>query len=122
MKLDFQSDKPLFLQIAEEIEDAIFIGAFPEESQVPSTTEVSMEFQINPATVLKGITQLVDAGILYKRRGVGMFVKEGAVARIREKRQSRFYDDYILSMVKEARKLRLAMPEVEKLVKRGFEE
>ena len=67
----FQEDRPIFLQIAEMLEDAILTGAFPEGEQVPSTTEISVRYQINPATALKGVNQLVEAGILHKRRGVG---------------------------------------------------
>ena len=67
-------DRPIFQQIAEQLEEAILSGAYPEESQVPSITEYSVQYRINPATALKGINLLVDAGLLYKKRGVGMFV------------------------------------------------
>ena len=53
-RIDFDSETPIYIQIAEEMEDAILSGAFPEESQVPSTTEISATYRINPATVLKG--------------------------------------------------------------------
>ena len=81
----FQEDRPIFLQIAEMLEDAILTGAFPEGEQVPSTTEISVRYQINPATALKGVNQLVEAGILHKRRGVGMFVSTGAIQQLRKK-------------------------------------
>ena len=71
-------DRPIFQQIAEQLEEAILSGAYPEESQVPSITEYSVQYRINPATALKGINLLVDAGPLYKKRGVGMFVASGA--------------------------------------------
>ena len=71
-------DRPIFQQIAEQLEEAILSGAYPEESQVPSITEYSVQYRINPATALKGINLLVDAGLLYKKRGVGMFVASGA--------------------------------------------
>ena len=63
MKLNFDDEKPVFLQIAEGMEDAILTGVFQEESQIPSTTELSVTYKINPATALKGINLLVDAGI-----------------------------------------------------------
>ncbi|MDD5936814.1 MAG: GntR family transcriptional regulator [Clostridiales bacterium] len=122
MKLDFESDKPIFLQIAEEIEEAIFVGAFPEETQIPSTTEISTTFKINPATVLKGMNRLIDAEIIYKRRGVGMFVCSGAVAKITEKRKSDFYTKYIESMIVEANKLGLSKNELFKFIEKGMEE
>ena len=77
MQINFDSDKPIFIQIAEGIEDAILTGAFEEESQIPSITEFSVTYKINPATALKGINILVDSGIIYKKRGVGMFVEKG---------------------------------------------
>ena len=88
MQFDFSSEVPLYQQVAEEIEDAILSGAFEEETQVPSTTEISTTYRINPATVLKGMTQLTQEGILYKKRGVGMFVSPGAGARILQKRRA----------------------------------
>lgn len=86
----FQEDRPIFLQIAEMLEDAILTGAFPEGEQVPSTTEISVRYQINPATALKGVNQLVEAGILHKRRGVGMFVSTGAIQQLRKSAGSNF--------------------------------
>ncbi len=120
MKLDFSSDLPLYLQITDQVEDAIFSCAFPEETQVPSTTEISASLQINPATVLKGMNLLVEEGLLYKKRGLGLFVMEGAVEKIRQKRQRQFYEKYVLSLVTEARKLRLSKEEIMALIERGF--
>ena len=78
MTFDFDSEVPIYLQDAEEIQDAILCGAYPEDTQVPSTTEISVTYKINPATVLKGMTLLTEEGVLYKKRGVGMFVSPGA--------------------------------------------
>ena len=76
--------RPLFLQIAEQIENDIIDGALPEESQVPSTNEFAAFHRINPATAGKGVNLLVDDGVLYKKRGIGMFVAEGARDRLVE--------------------------------------
>lgn len=122
MKLDFDSGKPIFLQIAEGIEDAILSGAFPEESQIPSITELSASYKINPATALKGINRLVDEDIVYKKRGVGMFVNSGATEKLQQKRKNQFYDNYISKMVEEARRLGLSAEDVKFLIERGFEE
>lgn len=119
VQLDFQSEKPIYLQIAEGIEDAIFTGAFIEETQIPSTTEISTQYTINPATVLKGMGILVDEGILYKKRGVGMFVKEGAGQLIRRKRQAQFYAAYVRPMLEEARKLGLTPADISRLLEEG---
>ena len=107
MKLNFDDEKPVFLQIAEGMEDAILTGVFQEESQIPSTTELSVTYKINPATALKGINLLVDAGIVYKKRGVGMFVAEGAVRKLRQKRKDQFYENFVSRLVEEAKKLEI---------------
>ncbi len=121
MKLDFASEKPIYLQLAEGLEDAILSGGFPEGEQVPSTTEISVTYQINPATALKGINLLVANGILYKKRGVGMFVCDGAKAQILKQRQEAFYQNFILPLVAEAEKLGLNQQEVLDLFRKGFD-
>ena len=115
-------DRPIFQQIAEQLEEGILSGAYPEESQVPSITEYSVQYRINPATALKGINLLVDAGLLYKKRGVGMFVSPGAREKLRQTRRERFYQDYIQRMVREARNLGLTDQELLALLERGMNE
>ena len=114
-------DKPIFQQIAEGLEDGILSGVFPEESQIPSITEFSVQYRINPATALKGINLLVDAGIVYKKRGIGMFVSSGAVEKLRGKRREQFYSKYICTLVNEARRLRLTEQDIQEMIERGFE-
>lgn len=120
MKLNFDDEKPVFLQIAEGMEDAILTGVFQEESQIPSTTELSVTYKINPATALKGINLLVDAGIVYKKRGVGMFVAEGAVRKLRQKRKDQFYENFVSRLVEEAKKLEITDVEIISMMERGF--
>lgn len=120
MKLDFESSKPIFLQIAEGIEDAILSGAFPEGQQIPSITELSASYKINPATALKGINLLVDEDIVYKKRGVGMFVNNGATEKLQQIRRDQFYDNYIASLVEEAKRLGLTAEDIKNMIERGF--
>lgn len=115
-------DKPIFIQIAEQLEDSIFTGTFPEETKIPSTNEISVLLNINPHTVLKGMNLLVDEEVIYKRRGLGMYVREGAVERIRRKRQSQFFSQYVASMVREAVKLEMSKEELMRLIERGYED
>lgn len=122
MQIKFEDDRPIFIQIAEGIEDSILSGAFPEESQIPSITEFSVNYKINPATALKGINLLVDQEIVYKKRGVGMFVAEGAVRKLRQKRKDSFYQDYIEVMIAEARRLELSAAEIKEMIEKGFED
>ena len=118
--MEFKDGKPIFQQLADQLEEGILSGAYPEESQVPSITEYSVAYRINPATALKGINLLVDAGLLYKKRGVGMFVSSGAREALRAQRAERFYQDYVQRMVQEARRLGVTEAELVRLVERGF--
>lgn len=120
MKLDLDQEKPIFIQIAEGIEDGILTGAFPEESQIPSITEFSVNYKINPATALKGINLLVDEGIIFKKRGVGMFVAKGAISQLQKKRQDQFYDNYISRLIDEAKRLNITSDEIIAMIERGF--
>ena len=115
-------DKPIFLQIAEQLEDSIFTGVFPEETKIPSTNEVAAVLNMNPHTVLKGMNLLVDEDIIYKKRGLGMFVKTGAVEKIRQKRQGQFYEQYIAALIREAEKLQMSKEDIMALIERGYDD
>jgi DNA-binding transcriptional regulator YhcF (GntR family) len=104
--------RPIFLQIAEAIENDILSGALPEETQVPSTNEFAAFHRINPATAGKGVNLLVDDGILYKKRGIGMFVAEGSRARLVTKRRDSFETEYVRPLVAEAAKLGITQQEL----------
>lgn len=119
LNLDFNSEVPIYLQLAQAVEDNIIKGIFQEESQIPSTTEVSINYKINPATVAKGFNILVDDGIIYKKRGIGMFVCEGAKERLIEKRKKSFYENYVESLIAEAKKLGIGIDEIIKMLERS---
>lgn len=112
MKPEFTAEKSIYLQIAENIEDDILQNVIEEETQVPSTNQMAVIYRINPATAAKGINLLVAEGILYKRRGIGMFVATGAVEKIREKRKTAFYDRYIIPLLNEAKRLEISKDEL----------
>lgn len=76
-----------------------------EGEQVPSTNQMAATYTLNPATVRKGFNMLTDKSIIYKRRGVGMFVQSGAKELIRNQRRDQFFEQYVLEMLKEANRL-----------------
>lgn len=117
----FDDSGPIYTQLADQLEELIFTGTFAAGDQVPSTTQVSKELHVNPATVLKGMNRLVDDGLLEKRRGRGMFVTANARQDIMTKRKQNFYDDYIQSVVTEAQKLGLTEDHLIELIKRGYQ-
>ena len=120
MELKTDIKKPIFQQLAEEIGDNILRGIFAEESQIPSTTEVAVRYKINPATANRGVNLLVDEGIIYKKRGIGMFVSTGAREKIVAKRRAAFYKDYVMPLVEESRKLNLPKGEILDMIERGY--
>ena len=103
---------PIFRQIATQLEDAIVDGSLAEESQAPSSNELASFHRINPATAAKGLNQLVADGVLYKRRGVGMFVATGAREQLLKRRRSEFADQFVEPLLAEARKLGITVPEL----------
>lgn len=112
------ANRPIFGQIAERIEEDILAGRLAEEEQVPSTNQFATLYQINPATAAKGVNLLVDQGILYKKRGLGMYVSSGARAKLLEKRRERFFEQYVVPMLQEAEKLGITMEQLTEMIQR----
>lgn len=109
--------RPIFMQIAERVENDIIEGRTPEGGQIPSTNEFAAFLRINPATALKGVNRLVDDGIVEKRRGIGMFVTPGAKARLIERRRADFAAEYLRPLIIEAEKLGIDIDELTALLR-----
>ncbi|MEC1259565.1 GntR family transcriptional regulator [Bacillus swezeyi] len=112
----FNEKQPIFQQVSEMIENDILKNLYQEGDQIISTTQIAKTFQINPATAVKGINLLVDQDILFKKRGVGMFVKTGAREKILTKRRKEFYEDFIIRLLDEAKKLELSNEDIVALI------
>lgn len=110
---------PLFTQIAERLADEIADGTLAEGERVPSTNELAAYYQINPATAAKGINVLTDAGLLEKRRGIGMFVAVGARARVLEERRRMFAERYVAPLLAEAQRLAIDMDSLLRLIRQS---
>jgi DNA-binding transcriptional regulator YhcF (GntR family) len=108
--------RPIFVQIAEQIENSIVDGSLAEGEQVPSTTELAAFHRINPATAAKGVNQLVADGVLHKRRGIGMFVTEGARAQLVDRRRAKFAGEFVRPLVDEARKLGIDVDDLKTMI------
>ncbi len=111
-------EKSIYLQISEMIENDILRDIILEEERAPSINELVKMHTINPATATKGINILVDEGILYKKRGIGMFVSLGAKEKIKERRKEEFYDRYIKNLVIEAQRLEITQDELMNMIKK----
>lgn len=112
-----EEGRALFLQIAESVEDSIVDGSLAEEARAPSTNELAAFYRINPATAAKGIAMLVDKGVLYKRRGIGMFVAPGARDMLLGERRASFTDRFIEPLLAEAHKLGLGPDDLALLIR-----
>lgn len=109
-------EKSIYLQISEMIENDILRGIIMEEERVPSTNELANLYVINPATAAKGVNILVDSGVLYKKRGIGMFVSTGAKELIMKRRKEQFMDNYVKSVVEEAKNIGVTKEELIEMI------
>lgn len=110
--------RPIFVQVAEQIENDIIADLMAEESQAPSTNELAAFYRINPATALKGVNLLVDDGILYKKRGIGMFVSTGAKQTLVAKRRDGFAAEFLRPLLAEAAKLGISAKDLTTMIEK----
>ncbi len=118
----FDDRSPIYQQIADKIKDDVLSGALREDEQVMSTNQYAAYYRINPATAAKGFHQLIDEGILYKRRGIGMFVSPDARGRLLKQRRDRFFDEVVAPMVAEAHMLGIPVEDVVRRIEDGHVE
>jgi GntR family transcriptional regulator len=108
---------PLFIQIAERLADQIADGTLAEGERAPSTNELSAHYRINPATAAKGLNVMIDDGLLEKRRGIGMFVADGARQHLLNDRRKRFGERFVDPLVAEASRLGINVDELLALIR-----
>ncbi len=108
----FEAETPIYLQLAAQISEGILRGDYPEGTAVPSTNELASFYRINPATAGKAVNALVDDGLLRKVRGLGMYVTEGAKARLKAQIQKEFSEKYVKPLVEEANRLGISESEI----------
>ena len=113
---------PIYVRIVEGLKEGILNGDIKEEEQLPSTTYISSQYNINIATVNKAINLLVDEGLAYKKRGIGMFVKKGATKQLIKERRETFKERYIKATIIEARRIHVTPEEIQEMVKEISEE
>ncbi len=113
---EWTDGRPIFMDLADRIAADILAGLIPEETQVPSTTELAAHYRINPATAGKALNRLVDLGIVYKRRGVGMFVAAGAPEALRAQRRQEFVEQRVRPFLEEGLRLGLTIEQIVALI------
>ena len=113
---------PIYIRIVRGLEEAILSKEIKEEEQIPSTTYLSKTYSINIATVNKAINILVDEGLVYKKRGIGMFVKKGAVNSLIKQRRKTFKENYIKATLIEAKRLQYSVEDLQGIVREAYKE
>ncbi len=108
----FKDDTPIYLQLRKQIEESILIGAITAEGAVPSLRQMAKDYGINPLTVSSAISALVDEGILYRKRGIGVFVSPGAREKIIKTRSSAFLEETLEPVLRSAKQLEIPKQQI----------
>lgn len=117
MKLNANGMKPIYVQIAEWLETEILTGSIAPDEKIYSQYQLAEMYNINPATAAKGLKILADEGILYKKRGLGMFVSLFAQKMIQNKRKNETLKHLVLDLVMEAEHLGIDDDELISMIK-----
>jgi DNA-binding transcriptional regulator YhcF (GntR family) len=115
-----RDEKPMFVQIIEMIEDDILSGSYGADDLIISTPQISKLLSVNPATAQKAISVLTDRGVVYKKRGVGMAVAQGARDRILRERRELFFARGVAEFVGDAKKIGVTESELIQIIKERF--
>jgi GntR family transcriptional regulator len=108
----FDGPEPIYVQIARWIRAQVLSGELGEEEQVMSTTQFATTFRINPATAARAFSGLVEEGVLYKRRGLGMFVAPGARDRLQAEHRKRYFEEVLAPALVQADVLDIPADEI----------
>ncbi|GAB1264759.1 GntR family transcriptional regulator [Aurantivibrio infirmus] len=122
---DWDDSQPIYRQLREKIIALIIEGVIKEGEAIPSVRQVASDYRINHITVSKAYQELVDEGLLQKRRGLGMFVEEGAQKILLDRERSRFLDTEVENLGKRMKQLGITSEELlvllEKQTQKGEE-
>ncbi|KQC03445.1 MAG: hypothetical protein APR54_09370 [Candidatus Cloacimonas sp. SDB] len=103
--MKFDETKPIYLQIKEEIENAIISGALKEDEVIPSIRVLAQQYKLNPQTVSNAVSELLNEGYLYKKRGIGMFVQSGSKQKLKKRRSEEFRQKDLKKVILKSRSL-----------------
>jgi DNA-binding transcriptional regulator YhcF (GntR family) len=122
VRASLDGNSPIFQQIKEVIEEGILSGEFVADEQIPSSRQLVSLYNVNPLTVLKGVGLLADEGILYKKRGEGMFVSSEAVEKLRRRIGQSFRREHIEPIVRVSASLGIGLDELKQQITEAWEE
>jgi DNA-binding transcriptional regulator YhcF (GntR family) len=116
MKSSLDSNRPIYLQIKEFIEEDILNGRLSPGEQIPSNSQLVSHYNINPVTVMKGINMLVDEGIIYKKRGLGMYVSPDAPEKLKRRFSQTFFQEHIEPLAALAKPLGFTLSQIHEMI------
>jgi len=119
--MKFDESTPIYLQIKCEIEKAIIYGSLEEEEVVPSIRIMAKQYRLNPQTVSNAISELLNEGILFKKRGIGMFVEKGAQKKLKTKTYEEFIQADLQKMISKSRSLGISKKELLNLIEDSYD-
>jgi len=120
--MNFDQKTPIYQQLAESIRQDILTGALPAETAIPSVRQISVEYGLNPQTVLNATQLLIQEGLLEKRRGLGMFVQKTARKQLNQSASDRFKNETIQALVHQAQLLSISQADLIKLIQNNYRE
>ena len=120
--MNFDQKTPIYQQLAESIRQDILTGALKEENAIPSVRQISVEYGLNPQTVLKATQLLIQEGLLEKRRGLGMFVQKQARKQLNTSASERFRNETVQALVQEAQLLSISREDLIELIQKSYGE
>ncbi|MBN2460881.1 MAG: GntR family transcriptional regulator [Candidatus Cloacimonetes bacterium] len=103
--MKFDESIPIYLQIKEEIENAIIGSSLKEEEAIPSIRTLAQQYRLNPQTISNAVSDLLNEGLLYKKRGIGMFVMKGAQQKLITRKTEEFLKNELLRIVEKGKNL-----------------
>ncbi|MEA2095442.1 MAG: GntR family transcriptional regulator [Candidatus Cloacimonadota bacterium] len=119
--MKFDESTPIYLQIKCEIEKAIIFGSLEEEEAVPSIRIMAKQYRLNPQTISNAISELLNDGILFKKRGIGMFVEKGAQKKLKAKTYEKFVQADLQKMITKSRSLGISKKELINLIEDSYD-
>ena len=119
--MKFDESTPIYLQIKCEIEKAIIYGSLEEEEAVPSIRIMAKQYRLNPQTISNAISELLNEGILFKKRGIGMFVEKGAQKKLKTKTYEEFIQADLQKMVIKSKSLGISKKALLNLIENSYD-
>ena len=120
--MNFDQKTPIYQQLAESIRQDILSGALQEEEAIPSVRQISVDYSLNPQTVLNATQLLIQEGLLEKRRGLGLFVQKQARKELNQSASERFKNETIQALVEEAQLLSISRSDLIDLIQKTYGE